>query len=82
MTNQNSLCARVLKIFWQLGTRGIRHLHGVLFLAGKKALEVGLIKRIGDGRTTNIWNDRWIPGATGGKPICRREGGSTRQQLL
>jgi len=35
-----------------------------------------LIKRIGDGRTTNIWSDRWIPGAIGGKPICRLESGS------
>lgn len=45
-------------------------------LAGRKALQCGLIRRIGNGENTNIWQDRWIPGAVGGKPICQKEGAS------
>jgi hypothetical protein len=37
-------------------------------------LELGLIKRIGDGTTTNVWDDRWLPTVMGNKPICRKEG--------
>jgi hypothetical protein len=33
-------------------------------------LELGLIKRIGDGTSTNIWNDRLIPNGIGFKPVC------------
>ena len=43
-------------------------------MAGRKALECGLIRRIGDGETTNIWRAHWIPGAIGGKPICPKPG--------
>jgi hypothetical protein len=35
-------------------------------------LELGLIKRIGDGTSTNIWNDRLIPNGVGFKPVCRK----------
>jgi hypothetical protein len=38
-------------------------------LAGREVLERGLIKRIGDGSSTNIWRDRWIPMHFDGKPI-------------
>jgi hypothetical protein len=30
-------------------------------MAGKEVLVQGLIKRIGNGASTNIWQDRWIP---------------------
>ena len=43
-------------------------------MTGRKALECGLIRRIGDGESTNIWNDRWIPGAIGGRSICPKPG--------
>jgi hypothetical protein len=43
-------------------------------LAGKEALKPGLIRRIGNGVTTRIWEDRWIPQHFGGKPITPAEG--------
>jgi hypothetical protein len=39
-------------------------------LVGHKALGCSLIHRISDNETTNIWRDRWIPSAIGGRPIC------------
>jgi hypothetical protein len=39
-------------------------------LVGHKALGCSLIRRISDNETTNIWRDRWIPSAIGGRPIC------------
>jgi hypothetical protein len=42
-------------------------------LAGRKALNLGLIKRIGDGTQTNVWTDNWIPEGIGFKPIYRKE---------
>jgi hypothetical protein len=37
---------------------------------GRNALQCGLVRRIGDWESTNICQDRWIPGAIGGRPIC------------
>lgn len=46
-------------------------------LEGRKALEMGLIKRMGDGSTTDMWNDRWIPGTY--NPLCKNlQAGSRR----
>lgn len=81
LTNQSSLCARVLKgkyfpngdFMTARNKRNSSHTWRSI-LAGRKALQIGLIRRIGDGRSTNIWSDRWITGAVGGKPICRKEG--------
>lgn len=38
-------------------------------MAGREVLERGLIKRIGDGRSTNIWSDHWIPLHFDARPI-------------
>ena len=38
-------------------------------MSAKSLLEEGVRKKVGDGKTIDIWIDRWIPGATGGKVI-------------
>jgi len=38
-------------------------------LAGREVLAQWLIKRIGDGISTSIWRDRWIPNHFGAKPL-------------
>jgi hypothetical protein len=81
MTNTDSLCARVLikgKYFHQgdfLTARKKKNSSHTwrAILAGRTALEAVLIRRIGDGKSTHIWADRWIPGAIGRKPLCRKE---------
>jgi hypothetical protein len=76
-----SLCARVLKG---------RYFHDVEFLsatrrkhasqtwrailAGGEVLQQGLIKRLGSGESTKIWEDRWIPNHFNGKPITPSAG--------
>jgi hypothetical protein len=81
MSNADSLCARVLKgkYFPQsdfLSARKKKNSSSTwrAILAGRKVLEMGLIKQIGDGISTNIWHDRWIPSAVGHKPICMKDG--------
>lgn len=83
MTSPESLCARVLKgkyfpncEFMEAKKRKNASHTWRAVLAGRKALEQGLIKRIGDGSTTKVSEDRWIPTAIGNKPICRRDGGT------
>ena len=38
---------------------------------GRKALNSGLIKRIGNGTTVNIWTDKWIPNTIRMSPVAR-----------
>lgn len=38
-------------------------------LAGREPLQLGLIKRIVNGETTEIWRDRWIANHFDGRPI-------------
>ena len=81
MTNPESLCARVLKRrYYHDGdfltcTRKKRSSHtwrGIL--AGREVLTQGLIKRIGDGTSTGIWRDRWLPNHFGGKQLTPEDG--------
>jgi hypothetical protein len=81
ITRSDSLCARVLKG---------RYFHDGEFLsctrkkhssqtwrsilAGRDVLTRGLIKRIGNGRSTNIWNDPWIPMHFDARAITPHEG--------
>lgn len=43
-------------------------------MAGKGVLDRGMIKRIGNGVSTHIWRDRWIPLHFDAKPITPGEG--------
>jgi hypothetical protein len=91
MSNPDSLCARVLKgkyfpqgDFMSAGKKKNASHTWRAILAGRHVLEMGLIKRIGDGSSTNIWQDRWIPNAIGNKPVCKKDGAtaSTVADLL
>ena len=43
-------------------------------IAGREALRTGLISRVGDGTTIDVWNDKWIPGTISMSPISRPPG--------
>lgn len=68
MTHPHSLCARVLSGKYDLNKdflaatkkRNSSHTWRVI-LFGREALKIGLIKRVGDGASVNIWEDLWIP---------------------
>lgn len=42
-------------------------------MAGREALSGGLIRRIGNGETTNIWSDRWLSDHFSGRPITPKD---------
>ena len=64
----DSLSGRILKVVYypggtildaQLGSRPSQVWRSIL--GGRDVLKQGIIKRIGDGTTTKIWSDNWIP---------------------
>lgn len=74
--NPNSLCAKVLKgryfhdsDFLTASQRKRASHTWRAILAGRDVLQKGLIKRIGDGTTTSIWHDRWLPSHFRGRLI-------------
>jgi hypothetical protein len=40
-------------------------------LAGREALKLGLIKRVGSGQSISIWEDNWLPNSVSMKPMGR-----------
>jgi hypothetical protein len=77
MVKPESLCAQVLKgkyfpqsDFLSANKKKNSSHTWRAILAGRDALNLGLIKRIGNGASTNIWADRWIPDSVGLKPLC------------
>ncbi|XP_027099254.1 uncharacterized protein [Coffea arabica] len=47
-------------------------LHLWLTTGARSLVEKGVIKRIGNGKSTNIWEYKWIPGSSSGKPSTPR----------
>ena len=81
ITKPESLCARVLKGRYFHETNfmeATRKKHASqtwrAALAARDVLQHGLIKRISDGESTNIWRDRWLPKHITGKPITPGDG--------
>ena len=77
--NPNSLCSQVLRS---------RYLHNQNFmeavapraasrtwrsiLAGREALKLGLVKRVGSGESISIWDDHWLPDTETMRPMGRK----------
>lgn len=81
LTRPESLCARMLKgryfhdgDFMGNTRRGHASHTWRAILAGKEVLAKGLIKRIGNGASTEIWNDRWIPLHFDARPLTPADG--------
>jgi hypothetical protein len=69
MTDPESLCGRILKTKYfpdsdvmQASVPRSASATWRAIVAGREALSLGLIKRIGDGTSVSIWTDKWIPG--------------------
>ena len=68
LTNPNSMCARVMKakyypncsVLEAEAKDGISYAWRSI-LRGVELLRKGVIKRVGDGTTVNIWKDPWLP---------------------
>ena len=78
LVDPESLCARVLRghyytdgNFLQAGCPASSSRTWRVILQGREVLKQGLIRRVGNGQTTEIWHDQWIDGTTSMKPICR-----------
>ena len=81
ITRPDSLCARVLKgrYFHDenfLDSTRKKHASHTwrAILTGREVLKKGLIRRIGDGTSTNIWQHRWIPLHFRAKPLTPSDG--------
>lgn len=66
--NPSSLIARILKAVYFPNTSFLEALMGShpsqiwrSILEGREVLVQGIVRRIGDGRTTEIWGHNWLP---------------------
>ena len=86
MVNPESLCARVLKgkyyhtsdFMSATKKKNASHTWRAI-LTGRKVLQMGCIRRIGDGQSTNVWSDQWLPGGIGLKPVSRMDGATAER---
>ena len=76
LTHSESLCSRVPKgkyfpgsEFMQAGAPKSYSATWKAIIAGRKALDMGLIKQVGSGTTISIWNNQWIPSTLTHKPM-------------
>jgi hypothetical protein len=78
LENPNSLCARVLKgryypdvtIFYAGCPRSASPVWRPIII-GREVLKHGLVRRVGNGMTTEVWHDNWISGTRSLKPMGR-----------
>lgn len=77
LKSSESLSARILKARYfpstsildaELGNNPSQIWRAII--EGKEVLKIGLIKRIGDGNTTEIWNQNWLPKEASMRPIA------------
>jgi hypothetical protein len=78
LTQPQSLCAQVLRSryypngdFMTVNPPSTASKTWRAILAGRQALNTGLIKRVGTGSTVSIWQDKWIPGMNARQPMGR-----------
>jgi hypothetical protein len=71
ITHPDSLCARILKTKYYPDTDFMQAIVPQsssatwrAIVAGREALAMGMLKRIGEGSSISIWRDPWIPGIT------------------
>lgn len=76
LQDPSSLSARILKSVYypnsdilaaEVGSRPSQIWRSIC--EGRDILKTGLIKRIGDGEDTNIWNDNWLPRSYNMRPV-------------
>ena len=78
ITHPNSLCSHVLKgkyfsdsDFMQANAAPSSSATWKAIIAGRSALQQGLIKRVVNGESISVWNDPWIPTSNTLKPMGR-----------
>ena len=76
LDNPNSLCARVLKAryfpnegFLTAGCPASASKTWKAIIQGRDMLKTGLIRRVGNGETNEVWHDQWIEGTGSMKPM-------------
>ena len=79
LMDPRSLSARVLKAKYHPTTDFLSAELGLApsqiwraIMDGREVLNQGLIQRIGDGQTTHIWNQNWLPRPANMRPIVSR----------
>mgnify|MGYP004702503179 CR=1 FL=1 len=84
----NLLMSRVLKAryfgrksIWDIHPKGSDSWCWKSLLSAREVLEAGLRRRVGDGESIKIWEDRWIPGVEDGKIRSQRKVDSKIQRV-
>jgi hypothetical protein len=75
LTDPNAICARVLKGRYYSNSEFMAATAPTnssatwqAIIDGREALQLGLVKRIGDGSSVSVWQDSWIPGIRNLRP--------------
>jgi hypothetical protein len=79
LTNPTSLCSQVL-LGWYCHNTNLMEASAPktasktwrAILAGREAVRLGIIKRVGSGESISIWHDNWIPKLHSMRPMGRR----------